>query len=236
MKRCQHQQERLERPHIVIGPRGTELPIHHWDKNESPCCGFGGLYFLHVIGFTPTPSFIYNGERSEPASEMLKPATQRDNLHVLTNAHVTRVRKNPFQYSTTGIRQGQNCTECQCQDGKMLWSSQKKHSEFRLQKQNWFFFVPQKFSLFSISAYCVESARLSSRVNEQLELNMWRMVDSRLCQPRRKSSCQLVLLVLLISSCCLALATRNTSKSLEWAFLKFLHTQKEIFFFQVLFN
>ncbi len=46
---------------------------------------------------------------------------------------------------------------------------------------------------------------------------MWKMVDYRLCQPGRKSSCQLVLLVLLTSWCCLALVIRNTWRNMEWA-------------------
>lgn len=35
--------------------------------------------------------FINKGARSEPASAFLKPAMNRENLHVLTGAHVTRV-------------------------------------------------------------------------------------------------------------------------------------------------
>ncbi len=43
------------------------------------------------VGFSPTSTFILNGVRQSSSTAFLRPAMNRDNLHILTQAQVTRV-------------------------------------------------------------------------------------------------------------------------------------------------
>ena len=219
--------------------------------------------------------FIHNGLRSEPASEMLKPAAQRNNLDVLTNAQVTRVRNPLNAVFSTQEKKSEFVFLWKCRlnnrharpehhEGALLHAANKRFCNFlktyaffacepavpsvkhkkkidwtesKITIENWFHLVSLTAKIPFLSCWCLTLYgrkmfaqtdclanfrtlwgfffRFYLKAREQLELNMWRVVDSKLCQPGRKSSCQLVLLVLLTSSCCLALAPRNICRNSE---------------------
>ena len=69
---------------MAIQPIFIEV-ILFWPDYQARC------FYIFSLGFSPMSVFIHNGARCEPASAFLKPAMSRENLHVFTGAHVTRV-------------------------------------------------------------------------------------------------------------------------------------------------
>lgn len=55
-------------------------------------------------GATKSHTTIRNGERCSTAKAYLRPAMSRSNLHVITNAHVTKVIKLVTYFSRNRIR------------------------------------------------------------------------------------------------------------------------------------
>ncbi len=148
------------------------------------------LFFVCVPGFSPLSTFVNNeGIRSEPASAMLKPAMMKENLHVLTGAHVTRVRNNwwrPFYIYCDCMRTSHTCIMCFSRSRKMCinddnWTLSQKLLPGVSQDVSDSSQAAVKSIALSVSGQKKSGHfRFCLMEKEQLELNMWKMVDSKL--------------------------------------------------------